>query len=461
MKKINKILSGILLTVMCSFVLGFANVDAYIKESIKPNTQGADLIENGTTIIGITKFKPSTIVTAKRASLATMNDVSYNIDNPSYDGVHIYYYFYGWYEFDENNNSTPVKDKDKLNELNIFYVDNVEKSLTINYSGDTSVSFKTDKPNKDRNVSLANGVITVPATVKDLTVLKGNTTVAYYSKANESSMSFLENPTVGKLFAPTGLNGIVVTYSKDSSLTFQGEIDYKIKKDALNGNYVTVGIVRDVIPTEEQSSKIKFLVRDASNVDGTEHTWDVTDDSMQPLDILFTNSSKSATIEVTWEEGNTQIFTVEVSEDSTLKEIPNGMIDWGEIGGAYDEFGDIIAPGFLYDNTQENMFIVTGNIGYFEGNDELTAGNRVEVVITPNEKYNSVFSIEVEGACEDEDSEIGWGDYYGETVIKYTPKFTEDNRSMKIHVTWEEGFTQTFILDATSATLVPAPTSGN
>lgn len=459
MKKINKVFTSIFLTVICTLIVGFTNVDAYIKES----TTGAantDVIENGTTIIGITKFKPSTIVTAKRASLATMNDVSYNLDNPNYDGVHIYYYFYGWYEFDENNNSTPVQDKNKLNELNIFYVDNVEKVLTINYSGDSSVTFKTDKPNKDRNVTLANGVITVPATVKDLTVLKGKNEVAFYSKADESDMSFLENPTVGRI---ESRENSVASMLGDSSLTFQGDIEYQIKKDAINGNYVSVGIVRDDIPNLEDRNKIKFLVRDAKNVEGTVYTWDENnDDTMQPLDILFSEDQKSATIEVTWEEGNTQLFTVGVTNSSNLEECPFGEIEWGIIGAEYDEFGDIIEPGFNYDIDYEtDTFTIAGNIAYFEGNDELSEGNRVEFLIRPNDKYSSSFKITVEGTAEDDLEEAKWDDFDGETLIIYTPKFTENNRLIKVHVTWEEGFTQTFTLDATGAILKTPSVSGN
>jgi len=456
MNRLNKILLSVLVVVACGFMTFVGTADASIKETVDANNTLYDHIENGTKIIGITKFNPNTILTAKRASQATMNDVAYNLNNPNYDGVHIYYYYYGWYEFDENNNSTPVSNPSVLNELNIFYVDNVEKKLSINYSGATNnLSFKTDKANKNREVSYANGVITVPATVKNLTVLSNNTPQITYAKVDESDMTFLENPTTGKLVAiDNSLNYLPM----DSSIMFDGHIPFKITDNDIvpNGNYVSVGIVRNSNDTPEESDreKITFIVQDAANLEGTVYNWGVdNDDIMRQLDIMFSENIREATITVIWEKGNSETFKVSITNGTELEEIPEGKMIWdSRTGIATDEEGNEL--NFPVDSsTVKNTVIFSGVIGYVESGANSIAGNRVGVEITPNDKYKntdtSKIGITVEGTTSEEDAVPTWDN----GVIHFTPVITDTNRVITIKVTWEQGFTQVFTIDATQAFL--------
>lgn len=462
MHKMNKVLFSVLATVLCGFGVFVGTVDASIKETTDVSNTTYDHIANGTTVIGVTKFSPSTIITAKRASQATMNDVAYNLNNPYYAGVHIYYYFYGWYEFDENNNSNPVADASTLNELNIFYIDNVEKKLEIPYAGSTSnLSFKTDKANKDREVRYADGIISVPATVNKLTVFSNNSKTAAYAKANESDMAFLENPTTGNLIA---IDNSIKHLSFDSALTFDGHIPFVITEDdgIPNGNYITVGIGRDnasyQVPTVEDREKITFLVKDASNPDGTLYTWgNDNSDAMRQLNLLFTDEMRDASITVTWEKGNTEVFNVNLTKNSTLGESPRATIFWDKKTGVVYDSNDE-PDDFTFDvlNVPDYIFF-TGKIAY----DTATSSHRVGITITPNEKYknaneNSIV-IETVGAVTGDTAVPEWvTDSYGNKVITYVPMITETDRVINVKVTWEKGFTQIFTIDTTTATLWPA-----
>lgn len=460
MNKLNKILFSVLVTVLCGFGVFTSSVDAYIKETIDSSATDADHIENGTTVIGITKFSPSTIITAKRASQATLNDMAFHLGDANYAGVHIYYYYYGWYEFDENNVSTPVTNASALNELNIFYVDNIEKKLTIPYaSSSNNLSFKTDKANK--TATYANGMITVPATVREIQVLNNGREEAKFVKANESDTVFLENPRTGKLV----LNDTnLVSLPGENSLTIQSSnpIPYKFisAPDLANGNYVSIGIETEdgSRPEVENRNKIKFLVKDANNLQGKEYTWgESVNDSVRSFDILFTEDIREATIDVTWEEGNTQTFKISLTSVTPLEEAPTGRIEW--------DYDDIIGPSkdeslpFTPVPVSDDTIIFDEEtvIGYFEGNDKLSQGNRVGFYIFANEKYseNGPKSFEVSGIVEGDTARPVWEETSdgSSKALHYVPLFTETTREITISVTWEDGFTQIFTVNAELAIL--------
>lgn len=441
-----------LVTVLSVFTFGTLTVDASIKESTNPNS-GYDTIEDGTIVIGVTKFSADTVLTARRSSTATMNDIAYNMNNGVYGGVKIYYYLAGfWFELDDNNQPTLLNDS-SLNEMNIFYINNVEKTITINYSGATNnISFKTDKANKDRDVKFANGVITVPATVRELTVLNNNAPVATFAKGSESAEVFIENPNMGTIQSRDTLTYLI----NGNAITFQGNIPYRITKseNTPNGNLISVAIIANRIPTNKEDTKI--LVKDAHNPNGTLYDWGANnDDLMRQLDIMFSSEMRDATIEVTWEEGNTQTFTVSVTDVSTFEDIPAGTIDWDyETGKEGDNQFNVYA-----DPTDPSILLFTSEIKYYADGElsGLNAGNRVGVAITPDAKYatsHSSVTFEVTGNAEDDNAQPAWGTMDGEAAVIYTPKVTDDTRVITVKVTWEEGFTQEFTIDATGAVLL-------
>ena len=92
-----------------------------------------DTIENNTIVVGITKFEPNVTLTAGKTKTATLN---YSNMYPN-DNLDIYYYLAGnWFLIDEDNNATVVTDEDllkQLNNSNIFYINNNEKIIDVDY----------------------------------------------------------------------------------------------------------------------------------------------------------------------------------------------------------------------------------------------------------------------------------------------------------------------------------------
>lgn len=100
-----------------------------ITETTDPN-DGYDTIEDGSIIIGTTKFTPGTIVTGVRAAIAGSNDMlvyaSKNGSTENYSSPKMYYYIWGeWYEYDEAGNMKIVEEG--IKSLDIYFVNNVQK----------------------------------------------------------------------------------------------------------------------------------------------------------------------------------------------------------------------------------------------------------------------------------------------------------------------------------------------
>lgn len=162
-----KILISIVFCIISMLLLSI-NVNAAIKENAE-----TDITEN-TLIIGITKFESGEVLTAQKIAKATYNDNIFNFNNyGSFSEPVIYYYFAdGWYELDEDNEPLPVADQttlDKLNEPLIYYVNNEEKMIEIEYNPEVedgyTLSFFTGDETKDELIKYENGILKIPATV--------------------------------------------------------------------------------------------------------------------------------------------------------------------------------------------------------------------------------------------------------------------------------------------------------
>lgn len=100
-----------------------------ITETTDPN-DGYDTIEDGSIIIGTTKFTPGTVVTGVRAAIAGSNDMlvyaSKNGSIENYSSPKMYYYIWGeWYEYDEAGKMKIVEQG--IESLDIYFVNNVQK----------------------------------------------------------------------------------------------------------------------------------------------------------------------------------------------------------------------------------------------------------------------------------------------------------------------------------------------
>ena len=134
--------------IIISIILFFIFIQSIAATTIREtviNGDGFDTILPNTFIIGVTKFSGEQVITASKASTAGANDaLVYALKNGTtkgYKAPTIYYYVdanVGWFEFDSDNNAKPVTDAETLNKLSnldIYYVNNIEKKLEVNYSG--------------------------------------------------------------------------------------------------------------------------------------------------------------------------------------------------------------------------------------------------------------------------------------------------------------------------------------
>ena len=173
MKKYIKYLSSFLLM----FVALISSVSAVtIKETLIEG-DGYSTIEDGSIVIGVTKFHSDVVVTGGRAtkagSDAAVIHLKLNGNLDDFETPVIYVYAGGaWFALDKNNDASVVEDQailDDLSNKDIYYVNDDEKLLDIDVSG---INIDTSKLPK--GVTYKDGKIWVKATKDTVTVLDKN-----------------------------------------------------------------------------------------------------------------------------------------------------------------------------------------------------------------------------------------------------------------------------------------------
>ena len=168
-KKSKYLLTGLSLFFALSTTLSAAT----IKETTV-NGDGYDTINNGDIIIGITRFEGSTIVTGSKVAKASTNDsVHFLKENGSLDNyqspvIYVYAGVGGWFSLDDDNNASIVSDTnliEKLENANIYYVDNIEKKLEIELK-----DINVDDSTLPKGVTLKDGKLLVNATIDSFEV---------------------------------------------------------------------------------------------------------------------------------------------------------------------------------------------------------------------------------------------------------------------------------------------------
>ncbi len=168
-KKSKYLLTGLSLFFALSTTLSAAT----IKETTV-NGDGYDTINNGDIIIGITRFEGSTIVTGSKVAKASTNDsVHFLKENGSLDNyqspvIYVYAGVGGWFSLDDDNNASIVSDTnliEKLENANIYYVDNIEKKLEIELK-----DINVDDSILPKGVTLKDGKLLVNATIDSFEV---------------------------------------------------------------------------------------------------------------------------------------------------------------------------------------------------------------------------------------------------------------------------------------------------
>ena len=255
-KCLKKIIISAVFSVAVLFI-SMLNVNAVtITETTKNDEYGT--IKDNTIIIGITKFEAGEILTASKAVQAAYDDYKLNGRSSEYVAPEIYYYISGvWMHIDRNNNATLVEDQDTIDKLNtqdIYYVNNEEKMLEVEYEINTrdgyEVFFETDEPLKDSKIKYENGVLKIPATVAEVYVIEkekatGNTQilgVLYKDSSNSTEFNTptaevssleelkeaLANSEINTIELKNNIDGLTETLVVEQSVTING-----------NGNTIT------------------------------------------------------------------------------------------------------------------------------------------------------------------------------------------------------------------------------
>jgi len=184
----------------------------------------SDAMPDGTVVIGVTKFEADQIVTSGKTITATGNFYRLYDDNET-DPV-IYYYLGAWYKLDEENNATALPEDEAFDEIPVYYVNNEEKMievpLEVNLPEGYELAFEANDENV-KNISYNEGVLTVPATLKEFTVL---------SESRDKSLSYVveefertDDEFEGKVESVSSLESLKEALdNKEEAIRLQGDI---------------------------------------------------------------------------------------------------------------------------------------------------------------------------------------------------------------------------------------------
>ena len=471
--KVYKIVFGTF--VFVATFIGAISVNALtIKETTNLNDNYDDIVD-GTVIMGITKFEPNVVVTAGRASDATFNDVIFNYGSPGYDGVDIYYLLSGdWYYIDELNEASLVEDQsiiDRLNNSDIFYINNEEKMLEIPFSKKVEEGFElvfsTNNPEKDELVKYENGIIKVPATVHmfDVSVKEISTgnekNLDHFEKNAKNDIEFEVVSSNGKIEGSVN-SGTGIDYTVEGNKITVGGILPWVSADAneqngrVAGNYASVKITAPELYTKhELLANATVKIDNRAAIDWEAVTLADGEDTYFVYYPRFDAETTSHTVTIEWVNGYKQVFTIELAETATLDLAPQGKIEGS------------VNSGTGIDYTVEGNKITVGGILPWvsaDANEQngRPAGNFASVKISANEVYtkaellaNATVKIDDRAAIDWEAATLADGE---DTYFVYYPRFDAETTSHTVTIEWEEGSTQTFTIElAETATLDLAP----
>jgi len=472
-KEVKKSFLGALLA--SSMFLAMNNVDALtIKETTNVDDATLDKITEGSILMGSTKFEPNVVLTALRASKATYNDVMLNLDNPNYQGVNIYYYLAGaWYTVDDNNKVSPVDSEEVLNALNIsdiYYINNKEKMLEVNYIKDIKdgyeLVFETENPDRNKDVLYKDGIIYVPATIQNVEIFVKNIEIGskekldVLSRDNMTDDEFKVVSSQGKIEKGDATGGNLDYVVDGNKITINGEIkwygsDATVQNGRKAGNYASVKIsAPEIYSAEELLAKATIKIDDREIVD-----WNTVIDTSQGEDTYFVfyprfdATTKTHTVAITWEDGSVQEFVIELGEEATLEKAPSAKLEKGDATG-----GDL-----EYTIDGKNVTI-NGNVLWYKSGPNQNgrkAGNYASVRISAPENYTKEFLI-ANTKLVINGKDVLWSEVIDETIGEDTffvlyPRFDATTKTHTIVITWENGNTETITISLSeNATLESA-----
>ena len=241
--------SKILLSIVSLLIFTNNVFAATIKETVTKN-DNYDTIEPNTTIIGVTKFTQNEVITASKATKAGANDATlYMKKHGTTDGytsptIYVYYgQAGGWYSLDENNKPKYIDDQkltNKLSNLDIYYVNNKEKVIGVEYTGD-----EIDTTKLPSGVSYSNNQLQINSTLSFFDI--------YTKKNDKISYSFndtLNTFEIDNTSCYSVNNGYITDY--DETCEKNVVIPSKIKNEKIIGigwgAFNNTGITSVIIP---------------------------------------------------------------------------------------------------------------------------------------------------------------------------------------------------------------------
>lgn len=431
-KKLKKVFSKVFVTTVLGIILYCPVVNAEpIKESV------GNGIDNGTYIIGITRFTPDQVLTGVRISKATINDMIYHENVPDYEGANIYYFLFGtWYRLDEYNNYNEVTDATELASLNnrdIYYVNNVEKTIGLNYRqtvGNSVLSYNTIPEKKARNITFSNGVLQIPSTVSSLKVLENDSEVQRYTRVDTNADSTYNPSILGSILRDdNGVGGNLTANTVDNALTLSGEVAWygvsATRTTAGNRFGFKVNTPAGFAAADLNKTKVRINDKEYAwselETDETSFTW------IQMVDEIDNTNGNVYDVVVTWKEGVEESFKVVLDAASTL---------------APDELGSISAVnGVLNGST----LVITGEVAW---------NGKKEITLTAPDNYDESKLADTKIIFGGK--EYSWNELSSDTVATITPLLKEQN-VQTVKVVWNEENIQEFTIDATGVTYAEMP----
>ena len=254
MKKYIKYLFAL---VAAFFFLGNTVMATTIIETTKDDNY--DTINEGSMIIGVTKFDSNVVLTASRVAKAGANDAALyakqnnNMDDYNAPTIYVYYGVGGWYELDDDNNASMINDDELLELLSnqeIYYVNNVEKKIDVDLNG-----IEVDEEKITSGVSIKDGKLQVNATLSEFTVYTTNGKEITYVYADDVG-SYVINNSVCYVTS----NGYITDYN-DKCISdvvlpakVNGENIIGVKENAFNNKSITsVEVSENIMHLEDNA----------------------------------------------------------------------------------------------------------------------------------------------------------------------------------------------------------------
>lgn len=251
--KILKIVLGLIL-----FSALFITVSS-AATSVKENVQEYDDIIY---IIGSTRFNSNVVITAQKAANAGVNEAklyvalgkAYEIEDLELNTYCYNPYFEEWYELKENARLLNEKEVNDIEEnLNIFFVDNKEKTLEIKFDGTVDENSIIGPTNA--NAEVKDGKIIVPATWIggfQFTSEGTNVDVLLSEMDNNNEVEELDKPLIKKQPTMTASipSSVYVGDDLEFTVSFKGN-DFENENVKININTQYSGTSMEVNPIEK------------------------------------------------------------------------------------------------------------------------------------------------------------------------------------------------------------------